>query len=803
MHMLYQTGRPQAVITTGPEAAPRTDFAARECARYLEMLCGSAPGVRASADDLTVPSIMVGRPEDHPGIAALAARAGNPQVDFSGLGRDDFLVRSVCVNGVPHIVAGGGGDIGTVYAVYALLEQLGFVFRVSGDIVREPRPDLPWPDLDLRVHIPFPQRGYMKANIYVEQSIWSLDDYRAFFDNMVKTRCNYFHMWTSNNDPWLDFEFRGEHPVWSDHGDFDSACMLWPYQAASYRVSDIPVGRKRFAPRRTVAPPELQGCRDERELAARARQFLRTIVREARARDIEFTVGLEIGGVPANLGRLCRLKPPAPFFRVFGAMPAPTDPTYHEINEARIRALAESYPELSGLVLWAPEFWPAFDHPDDRALYQRIREEAGPVWETVVEAFARNHKGIDPGALNNDLAFVHIARKCLEIRDRVAPGLPISVAAICRAHALPLYDALLPPEIDFLNMEGCAPWSRWYADGRAPTDITEGCAARRRYKIVPRHDEDAHMLTLNYAVGGYLHDRLPQEMWRQRWAGYVMQLNRPRGMEHHSRFFMDASAQPDLTQEAFYRRYARMLFGDKAADRLFDVFFMLEAEDARLGWGGRGDFCGYSAPALYHTFRTLSERGDKFEGPLRGREGTPTEWWEEFLAACRKWREDALPGVAAFDAAIAALRKARRDVPEGSRRELEFLIVHTQLSRTHYELLSGWLNFAEHYQAAFAARLAEDRQTLLAELRQARRLTEDWVARIRKELRKFAKAVDHVGDLGSLFRLNSNWLIPYEEFATFVAQVDDYHNGRPYWTDPPNWDRVVRPHYGQNLGVEP
>jgi hypothetical protein len=41
----------------------------------------------------------------------------------------------------------------------------------------------------------------MKANIYVEQSIWSLDDYRAFFDNMVKTRCNYFQAWTSNNDP--------------------------------------------------------------------------------------------------------------------------------------------------------------------------------------------------------------------------------------------------------------------------------------------------------------------------------------------------------------------------------------------------------------------------------------------------------------------------------------------------------------------------------------------------------------------------------------------------------------------------
>jgi len=801
MRMLSSAGEPQVVITTGPQPAPRAASAARECARYLGVLCGRAPEVRAADAAPDAPSILVGRPEDHPGIAALAAAGA---VDFSGLGRDDFVLRTVAGE-PPHLVVGGGSDTATLYAVYALLEELGCVFRITGDVIPRARPDLPWLDLDRRVRIPFPQRGYMKASIYVEQSIWSLDDYRAFFDNMVKTRCNYYTAWISNNDPWVDFEFRGEHPMWSDHGDFDSACHLWPYQAASYRVRDIPVGRRLFAPRRTVAPPELQGCRDERELAARAREFFRTVVREARAREIEFTVGLEICGVPANLGRLCRLKPPAPFFRVFGAMPAPTDPTYHAINEARLRAIVESYPEISGLVLWAPEFWPAFDHPDDLALYQRIRDEAGPVWDTVVEAFAREHKGVDPGALNNDLGFVHIARKCLEVRDRIAPGLPVSVATICRAHALPLFDALLPPEVDFLNMEGSAPWINWYADGRAPTDITEPFAARRRYKIVPRHDEDAHMLTLDYAVGGYLHDRFPQEMWRQRWAGYVLQLNRPRGMEHHSRFFQEAAAQPELTQEAFYRGYARRLAGDdaKAADALCEAFTILEAEDARLGWGGHGDFWGWGAPGLCHTFRSLSDRSDKFEGPLRGREPQRADWWDTFLNAARKWRDDAGPGVASFDRALAALRRARRAAPEGLRPELDFLIMHTRMSRTHYAILAEWLDFAQHYEAAFAARLAGDRDTLLAELGEARRLAHDWVARIRAALRRFARAVDHIGALGSLFRLNSNWLIPHQEFARFVAQVDDYHNGRPYWTHPPDWNRVTRPHHAQNLGAEP
>ena len=797
--MLATDGCPQAVVTTGPQPPPQVAQAARECARYLERLCGQAPEVRAVTQPPGCASIMVGRPTDHPGVAALE-RAG--QVDFRGLGRDDFLVRTVAAGGRPHLVAGGGSDIGTLYAVYALLEELGFVFRMSGDLLPQARPDLPWPQLDLRVQTPFPQRGYMKANIYVEQSIWSLDDYRAFFDQMTKTRCNYFQAWVSNNDPWLDFEFRGEHPLWGDHGDFDSACMLWPYQAASYRVADIPVGRRRFAPRRTVAPPELQGCRDERELAERARRFFRTVVQEAHARGIEFRVGLEICGVPSNLGRLCRLKPPAPFFRVHGAMPAPTDPTFHAINEARLAALAQAYPELSGVVLWAPEFWPSFDHPQDQALYRRLREEAGPAWEVMVKAFACNHKGIDPGALDNDLGFVHVVRKCLESRDRVAPGLPVSVATICRAHALPLYDALLPPEIDFLNMEGSAPWSPWYAQGRAPTDLTAEFALRRRYKIVPRHDEDAHMLTLNYAVGGFLHDRFPQEMWRQQWAGYVLQLNRPRGMEHHSRFFMEAATIPGLGQEQFYRGYARRLVGEQAAHRLERVFARLEAEDARLGWGGHGDFWGWSAPGLYHTFRSL-DRPDKFEGPLRGSEGKLTDWWEDFLVTCRRWREDAAPGAAAFTKVLADLRRLRPETPPGARPEIDFLIMHTQLSRTHYQLLAQWLDFAQYYQAAFAARLAGDREGLLEQLAQARRLTQGWVARIRRQLCRLAASVDHVGDLGSLFRLGSNWLLPYQEFARSVAQVDDYHRGRPYWLHPPDWERVVRPDYGQNLGTAP
>jgi len=159
--------------------------------------------------------------------------------------------------------------------------------------------------------------------------------------------------------------------------------------------------------------------------------------------------------------------------------------------------------------------------------------------------------------------------------------------------------------------------------------------------------------------------------------------------------------------------------------------------------------------------------------------------------------------VAAFDAVLALLRKLRREAPSGSRPEIEFLIWHTRTSRTHYQLLSEWSDFAEHYEAAFAARLAEDRPALLAELGLARRLTDNWVARLRRQLRVFARSLDHVGDLGSLFRLNSNWLRPYQEFARFVAQVDDYHNGRPYWTDPPDWNRVVRPDYGQNLGVIP
>ena len=47
------------------------------------------------------------------------------------------------------MVAAGRDDAGTMYAAYELLERLGVVFQLTGDIVPERQATLELPDLDV------------------------------------------------------------------------------------------------------------------------------------------------------------------------------------------------------------------------------------------------------------------------------------------------------------------------------------------------------------------------------------------------------------------------------------------------------------------------------------------------------------------------------------------------------------------------------------------------------------------------------------------------------------------------------
>ena len=50
------------------------------------------------------------------------------------------MLKRIELAGVPMLLAGGNDDSGTMYAVYELLERLGMVFQLTGDIIPQPSP---------------------------------------------------------------------------------------------------------------------------------------------------------------------------------------------------------------------------------------------------------------------------------------------------------------------------------------------------------------------------------------------------------------------------------------------------------------------------------------------------------------------------------------------------------------------------------------------------------------------------------------------------------------------------------------
>ena len=71
-------------------------------------------------------------------------------MQFEGLKPDGFLLRTIDLEGRSAVVAGGNDQPGTMYAAYELLERLGIVFQLTGDIIPEQKTDLPLPALDVR-----------------------------------------------------------------------------------------------------------------------------------------------------------------------------------------------------------------------------------------------------------------------------------------------------------------------------------------------------------------------------------------------------------------------------------------------------------------------------------------------------------------------------------------------------------------------------------------------------------------------------------------------------------------------------
>src|SRR5262245_20272524 len=105
-------GRSRYSIVIAADAIPSERYAAEELQRYLERISGAKLPIVTDGEKTARYEILLG---DSAHLRKLRTTA----VDFNKLGSDGFTLRTVG----NHLVIAGGKPRGTLYGVYALLEE--------------------------------------------------------------------------------------------------------------------------------------------------------------------------------------------------------------------------------------------------------------------------------------------------------------------------------------------------------------------------------------------------------------------------------------------------------------------------------------------------------------------------------------------------------------------------------------------------------------------------------------------------------------------------------------------------------
>lgn len=747
-------------------------------------------GVKLSTGSLEGPELADGTI-----VLATAADAGNliAKLDcrpdeIPERGKEDFLVRRVDANGKSLMLVLGGDDLSVLYGAYALLEEMGWSFQISKDVLPRKTEVMPWPEVNRRLRARATRRGVLLATVFPDLAVFGLKDYTTLLDQMAKLRLNWFVWWHINNCPWLDFKWKGERPILGDNGHPDAGFCLWRGGARSFRTDDLPVGRHHFPTTRMV-PIELAECVTEEEFLEKGRWFLSRIFDLAVERGVEPSFCFDPRTSTTNHGRLLGGRPEGSFGGYVGTNLPVTHPDLAEFNRTRIRAIMTAYPQVRCLSFNISEHAVVTDSTEELALFKRMQEEAGPAWEEALKAHRlswRESAFPVEGHFQSGLGWIHVMRDIAAFCEKEYPHVTLMGLGINRADVLHLTDVLLPKNVQFSDMHGSCAFAAHYTGARLPLEIFGDVPKRRTTLICPRLDDDQHMTELNFHVRQYINDGFFDGCARIGMTGMMIQTFRPRGQEHNMRFLSETLWESGLTEDGFYRRYCGRLFGE-ASEKMRAAYKTLEDENERfLVLLDQDQDQRYAEPLWAQGIKAFVQQPHLVNGPFApaNRKG-----WAAFTEKAREFQTRAV-GLDNYDRAALLLREALPLAPEGSKDEVRYLSNRVEVFRKWSACLVDCLPFAERYEEAFRRKADGDRKGFLESLASCRAQADALVTRQKALTEQFSEIMDSPNDLGLLFSLNRLGMAIFGELACAVRQVDDFHNGRAFWRHRPDWRNV-------------
>ena len=786
--ILVENGIPRGAIHLDAAANDVHRFVAEEIQRYVELLSGGRlPIVTEPEAAPRGGLILVGGPGANEAVRGLVERGA---VDPGRLAADGaYLLRSVDLDGRGCVVVAGRDDTGTMYAAYELLERLGVVFQLTGDIVPERKATLELPELDVAAA---PARKFRGVHVWHAYT-WNMgmQDYRRLIDQLAKMKMNVLEFYWGMGAPWVEVfhdGVRGELTTTPESGYLavgrDSRSWGRSVHTTTGTRSEVRVGGECF-PHERLCGEEFQEVGSEDEAFAVAVPFLREIIRYAHRRCVQ--VWLVFGELPfvspnlapqsAKVDHGVAPSESHSYQRYCGVAVPTGDPAALDIWEAALCAVIETYPEADSYGVWAPEHSPDFD--DDEAT-RALRQRATAIREHMPSLGEIHGGGNFTPDTDKDLEFdamqMHLASELIGRVKRRHPDARLGVTLLFRGYLMRALDRLLPKDVWIANMENCG-------NGGPQMDYYRGIAGRDLI-VIPRIVDDGCELHMQMNATMYDRDEIVTGAEAAGAAGIIGQLDKERGGECSTRFLADGCWDAGVDAQSFYTGYLPRLYGTDAAPLVVDAYRLLEAAERDLVWWGRSEifisYHDFSACKLRTGVELRDGRPDidraELERVIEASWDDSDFWFWRRTAVGdqhghdRPLRQDALwrRRAAQYRAVVDLLRQARPQVPAGSLAELDYVIFKTESFACYFDVLQSCEEARIELDRTWLARLDGDEAAAGDRLERCRAACERAERGARAVAGQMIAYADDKTERHLLFRFNQNVISSIEAGRSFI-----------------------------------
>lgn len=758
-----------------------------QISELVRQLSGTAPTferILAPGPSNGVSHIVVGTVGDSSYVDA-AVKDGLIRLDH--LSGDDFVVKSIRLENRDVIVVTSRTIQGATYGVFELFEQAGCRYLISRDVIPrgaasadssgtfriedyEGRTDCAW-------------RGIWFQYCFATNSIMSLSDYEAMFDQMAKMRLNRIVFYHFENEPFIDYSYQGERKLVGDISHSTSGYISYGrHFSGSYLAKDLPVGAEVFD-REHVAPLELQHVASSEAALETAGELMRRIMDVAAVRGVGCWTSFLPSFLPMNLAKYAR-RMPRPHIH-WSSLVSFTDPVIDEINRIRIRAILESYPNVEGIFLAIPEGYYEDPYPESRAILERERPKYARPLELHKKYWGdywNNDEKLLEDHIVRDIGFVELLKRTIAIAREIKPDIKLGVLTVCKAYLLTHLHKVLPKDICFADIESR---SLWTVRG-APLFLFKEMKGRECL-IIPRAVDDGSLAGMQFNLELYDKDAYIRSARENGTSGLIIQTTHIRGNEHNMGYLANGMWNSDLTPDGFYADYVKTIFGEEAARTVLAAFDSLEECEVSLGGRGLSNMPWNKVPAQIEVLR----RFKSFATPFHS---APYDC--SFVRTCVARSEKYVKAIEYLEQADALYQEAEPHCSEEGKRELNYIKTR---NRGYCHHLRALVLLSDLYGCLLAAfdllnpreRASKEEAIPLFKEALAKVITTGHAAEkhARKSAENFTHCSEHPTDLGVLWMVGSSMVIGTELLRQYLENIAAYYDGREYWA-PIRWENL-------------